>query len=511
MAKYKCARLDTHMNLNRKDISCKDQPYLTSFNFPNFLGLREPIVYKSCAGNEEAAMRYRYMKDTPRMNLHQPTFQRALQEVIDKMSAFGNVCKMTPSEFLSTKKGALGKRYREAMESLFHDGLDLRKDSNIMPFIKNEKYFEQGKFPRLVYSRNPKFGSLWALFILPIEHILVKFEQVQKGKNFKERGNSFRDLIYGDGYWYAENDFSQFEASQRAQLFDQVQWRIFTSFMEPWLAEIWPLYEEKLTKHGWTLRGLLYYLFGLMASGDFETGCFNTIFNLVACRYFEISHGFGHFNFIVDGDDGVIRVPQASRCINTFSDFGFEAKLIIKYNYQDVDFCSSRFIQVSPNNFYQVQNLVKLLESLPHMINKNFDHSLADYYGSLGYMYRVLYSGIPVFEDLGEFLCTASCNRANLKMLETVHYGAFNSFQTHTSVPPVHYEMALNDISIAFNYTFTELEVLTDFLRTSALEFPPERSFPYKTRDRPKDFQVPVEFLDAIRVIGKPHRRPKKY
>ncbi len=512
MAPYKNCRLDSSKVIGLKDVVCKDQPYIKAFSFPIWLDVKKPVVYKSCAGNEEAAMRYRYMKETPEMNLDLQVFEECYLELEHLLEINGPIQPLSMPEFLNTKTGALHKRYREAAEAVYRDGLDLRRDSRVTPFIKNEKYFEEGKFPRLVYSRSPKFGALWARFILPIEHALMKLPEVAKGKNYMQRGKAFADRVYCPGKGYVENDMSQFEASQRAQLFDMVQKRMLTKFYHYLKHHWWPLYEEHLTKHGWTLRGLWYYLFGLMASGDFETGCFNTIFNWLSCRYFEKKNGFGERNFIVDGDDSVIQCPLGVEVINTFSDFGFQAKLIKKTGYQSVDFCSSKFIQIRPGTFYQVQDLRKLLSSIPYMINKNFDNSLADYYGSLGYMYSVLYAGIPIYSQLANFLKTASSNYVNSKMLSTAHYGAYNAFSAErTDIGFVDPLLASIDISIAFEIPLVELEQLSKWLNSSSLQFEPDRSIPYTSRERPVKYTVDVAFLDTYVVHGTPHPRPKWY
>ncbi len=512
MAPYKNCILESSKEIGLNKVGCRTKPYLQAFSFPEWLNLKKPVVYNSCAGNEEAAMRYRYMKDTPNMNLDMPVFEECFAELIAKLEQHGPITPLSMPEFLETKKGALYKRYREAAEAVFRDGLDLQRDSKITPFIKNEKYFEDGKFPRLVYSRSPKFGCLWARFILPIEHALTKLPEVMKGKNFIERGKAFGDLVYCPGKAFCENDMSQFEASQRAQLFDLVQYRMLLYFYEMFKKYWKDLYEEHLTKFGWTMMGLFYYLFGLMASGDFETGCFNTIANWLGCRYFEKKNDFGNCNFIVDGDDSVIQCPiKPKKLINTFEDFGFQAKLIYKEGYQNVDFCSSRFIQIRPGVFYQVQDLRKLLSSIPYMINTNFDNHLADYYGSLGYMYKVLYAGIPVYQDLAAFLQTASSNYVSTKMLSTVHYGAFSAFQNSSCLGQVDPLLSSLDISMAFGFSLVELEQLTLWFRSSHLSFDAEHSKPYKSRDRTVKFEVPVEFLDTYVIHGVPHSRPKWY
>lgn len=502
IARWKGADISTRSVTSLKSLNCKEDNFVKAFSIPGIAAKFEPIVYKPCLGNEVTAMRNRYLKDTPVMNLDDAVFNQCLEELMVEMEKTP-IRKMTVDEFLTTKKGALGLRYRKAANQLFNEGLDIRKDTKVSPFVKNEKYLVPDKPPRLVYSRDYKFNTMYALYILPIEHALTSLKQVAKGKNFQQRGQAFFEQVFGK--WYCENDMSKFEASQRPELFERVQLKMFERWF-PGDETILKLFWAKMYKIGHTACGARWRAYGMMASGDMETGCFNTIFNWLACRYFEIKNGYGKGNFIVDGDDSVIQAPRGATPINTFTDFGFDAKLLLKHDYHDVEFCSSKFIQIYPGEFYQVQDLNKLLTSLPYMINKEFNDSLGDYYGSLGYMYRTLYKDIPVYEDLGVFLSTATDRAVSVKILEKASYGAKMAFSLSRPDYRVDPRLAYADISMSFNISMFEMENLIAWFRSHHLNF---ADTPFKSRDRPNlSYDIPAGHLEAIRVVGRPRPRP---
>jgi len=245
---------------------------------------------------------------------------------------------ITISEFLSTKKGRLGARYNKAYNDLYNNRYDLRDISRMSAFIKTEKYNDDTKSPRFIMGRDPRFNILYALFTTPMEEAFTKLPQVAKGKNFLQRGEQFSKLVGG---WYLENDFSKFEGSQRIEVL-AYELRLFAKLLPPNEFEKFrAVWLEKLLKRGYTKNGIKFDFLGCRGSGDMDTGLGNTLLNYITMKYFLVKNGVPPNRFIVDGDDGVAGVPSGKEeYINTFSFFGFDAKLILKRDYHDVDFCS---------------------------------------------------------------------------------------------------------------------------------------------------------------------------
>lgn len=472
----------------------------------------EPIVFASCAGNEEVSLRNRYLKSTPPLNLNRELLAKCVDELIHDLRPHFDA-KLTYDEFMEGKKGALGERYLKAVKELLEDGFDIRKDASCSPFVKNEKYFED-KPPRCVFSRNPKFNTLIALYTIPVEHALTKLPYIAKGCDFAERGSKFSN-VWEQNEDITENDFSKFESTQRVPLLDQTMKKIF-SVLYPGDQFIMDLYELSHHKNGETLRGLKIKFFGMLASGEMFTGLQNCILNALACKYFEKYNNFPWSDkFLCDGDDGIIRTPRNQKYVNTFEHFGFSAKLITRTDYHDVEFCSSKFIQITPGVFYQVQNINKLLNSIPYMINPEFNQHLDSYYSSLGYMYEVVYMDLPIYSDIAKFLQT--CNKSNLKVntkiLEKTSYGAYNAFRYGKHTLKTDYNLCLIELSMCFDLSMIEIEEIQNFFKTRTLDFPPEYCKRYKSRDRKPTNRDDINFesLKAIEFIGKMPKRPKGY
>jgi hypothetical protein len=265
-----------------------------------------------------------------------------------------------------------------------------------------------------------------------LEHALTEISQVAKGKNFLQRGEAFSNIT---GEWFLENDFSKFEASQRIRLLELIElgvWKRLSTDSD--YAKLKRLFYAKLEKNGHTLNGLKFKFRGCRGSGDMDTGLFNTIINIVAIEYFLEENNLEENieKYMVDGDDSVTKIPRGTKLSdlkNTFNDFGFDTKLVVRKDYHDVEFCSSKFIQINPGTYYQVQNLEKLLSNVGYLINPNFTHCADDYYASLGYMYMVVYKDIPLYYDLGKYL--RSCRDKHYIKTELVNgsFGAFNAFE----------------------------------------------------------------------------------
>jgi len=475
-AEWKQARISPISMLNHKVLSkCKDTRYLKTFETP--FNNEEIFVMRPCHHNDVVALHNRYLKSTPVLKANQKLIKRLTDEFIDLILPHFTG-RMTPSQFLHTKTGKLGVRYRTAAQDIIENGFDINRNNDIKMFIKNEKYPEL-KPPRAIMGRNPTFNIAYGTYTVPIETAMSKLPQFTKGRNFLERGELFDSLT---GEWYLENDYSKYESSQRITLLDLIEKRILKT-LYPGDAFIMNLYESKLMKKGVTSNGIKFVFQGCRGSGDMDTGLFNSILNWVACRYFEISNNFPwKGKFIVDGDDGVLKSPRGvENFINTFAHFGFEAKLELRQDYHDVNFCSSKFLQIRPGVYYQTQDLNKILTQTKFLINSKFYESLQDYYSSLGYMYSVLYNGFPVFDSFSQFLKTCGNTYVKTEMLES-HYGAYEAFKLSTNSNLIDKDLIRAEIALCYNISHTQQYEIENWFLTNRLNFPPSLCKPYRAQ-----------------------------
>jgi hypothetical protein len=329
-------------------------------------------------------------------------------------------------------------------------------------------------------GRDPKFNLIYGLYTTALEKALIHVPQVMKGKTLIERGEYFADNIYGEHY--TEWDMSKFEASQRRNLLEHVELSVWLYLLDndPDLKIIYNLWKAKMIKKGYYPTGLKFFFMYCRGSGDQDTGLFNTILNWIAARYFEVVNGLPEGKFIVDGDDGVAARPKSRKnLVNTFKEFGFTAKLELKEDYHDVDFCSSKFIMYRKDlKFIQMNNIVKTLNNLGFFKHKEFEHCIGDYYYSLGFMYKTLYPGFPIFSELSEFLMSIT-NRSKsyvkTEILGRVNAGNLGNFYKCNEKPyliDVDKSFVMSEYYCSFGLGPKNIEDILTYLNTKKIHLP---------------------------------------
>lgn len=454
----------------------------------------------NCQHNEVNSFHQRYLKETPPLGALDYDL---INEIVDKLAVdlkpfFDGP--ITIGEFLRDKKGRLGKRYNDAYKDIFENCRSLRDISRMTAFIKLEKYNDETKSPRFIMGRDARFNLLYGLFTTAMEHAFTKLKQVAKGKNFLERGKQFADLIFGG--WYLENDFSKFEGSQRLEVL-VIEKMLFKKLLSATdYANYKALWQEKMFKRGYTKNGIKFQFQGCRGSGDMDTGLGNTLLNFVSLKYFMIKNGLDPERFIVDGDDSVAAIPKGREdFVNYFLDFGFDAKLLVKKTYHEVDFCSSKFIQVNPGTFYQVQNLDKLLTNIGTILDDRFVQSAAEYYASLGYMYQVVYKDIPIYYQLGCFLRNFIQGKhyAKPSMIES-NYGIREAFKNSTTLTfEVDHKLAYLEVMLTSGKSAVELEYLC--MQLSAKVVLP-KNYTKEMSHRETKPTIPPQLVDPFKLVN---------
>lgn len=386
------------------DIDCRSRKYEIIYEVPKMFK-KDMYIMNSCAHNEYVGFHNRYLKETA----NSCTYDRStVDEILDRLS-----CELkehwkgtlTLKQFMDTKKGTKYTRYSDAVRKINDRGYDVNKHSKSSAFVKNELYGEV-KPPRMIINRDTRFNLDYGRYTLALEHCMMALPQFSKGKDFFERGKQFAEIIQDEQYWILEGDASKFEGTQRPELLEHIELGIWKRILnEKEYKHIEKVFNAKLKKAGVTENGVAFSFHGCRGSGDMDTGLFNSILMYVACRYFEIKNNFPWIGkFMVDGDDNVIRMPKVDNYTNTFAHFGFDAKLILRKDYHDVDYCSGKFLRLDATNFMYVQNIVKIVNNMSVFRKIKFNHCKAQYYHSLGYMYKVIYGDIPLFKEFSDFL-----------------------------------------------------------------------------------------------------------
>lgn len=454
-----------------------------------------------CAHNVYRSLEQRYFKATPAPGgLDFGLVRRIVDDLVERVRP--HMQNFDAANFLLRKKGALRRRYHSAYEKLVKNGLDLKRDSKISAFVKNERYFEEGKAPRMIMGRNPIFNILYAQIVEPVESAFFKLEQVANACDFKKCADKFSKLV---GEWFMENDMSKYESSQRMFVL-QLEYIVYSQLMPHMQKQIDKLFAAKIVKNCTTTTGVNFKMVYGRGSGDMDTSCGNGILNYVSTQYNQIMNfckqcklsacnepNCKTYKFVLKGDDSYASIPTGAKVDNHYKCFGFDAKIVVRQTPESVEFCSGHFIEISPGEWLYVQKLQKLVESLTTCINEDTVRNgwAAHYYRSLGMMYNVLYGKIPVYRDIANFLLNTNTTLGlNINLIQSYNLlDAFNNKAHEDFV--VDESLSMLSVSLVNNMDYAELNRISHWFRTHKLSFPPELSKRCNTR-APKASTLPV-------------------
>lgn len=412
------------------------------------------------------------------------------------------------------------RRYGAAYKELLRDGVDLDKISNIAAFVKLERYFEEGKSPRMIMGRDPRFNILYAQIIEPIEQAFFMLPQVANACDNVSCGRKFEDLV---GQWFMENDMSKFEGSQR--LFTlRLEYMVYSLVYPEQQDLIDILFAYKIRKRGRTNTGVSFEFYECRGSGDMDTSLGNGILNFIATQYFLI-HNYCRncdfesctnpqcktFKFVVKGDDSYASIPRQEKYENTYSWFGFDAKIVIRKNPEDVEFCSGHFLEYAPGKYVYVQKLRKLIQSLTTCVNQDAIRNgwVQHYYASLGKMYSVLYAGIPIYSDIARLLCRMGGKHGvNVNLVQS--YNLIQSFQAeHEGLSsPLDLPLTYVSLSMINKMDFGELSTIKAWCERTNIVFAPE--YQKRCNLKNKDFGSCSIDFDLLNSQVSAAQMPKK-
>lgn len=465
--------------LKKKGEFCETRAYEKIYKIPRIIE-EDRFIMSNCCHNEYVGFRNRYLKV---MDNNTTYITGVVDKILDVLAA-----KLKPhykgpislNQFLEGKKGKLRKRYVDNFYKIQKNGFNINSDGNCSAFVKNELYSEL-KPPRLIINRDPKFSMVYGLFTHALEDAMMFLPQVSKGRDFLARGKQFDDLI--SGAWALEGDCSKFEASQRIRLLKHIELGLLKRLEDDInYRRFRKLFWRKMKKNGFTQNGQKFSFYSCRGSGDSDTGLFNTLLMWVACMYFEIMNKLPLGDFICDGDDNVIKMPVGKEnYINTFAHFGFDAKLILRKDYHDIDYCSGKFIKYNKiGDFIYIQNIKKIINNMTVFRKLNFNHCKTTYYHSLGFMYKKLYGDLPLYSSFSKFLLRsttdAHVNPEILKELnpiyeELVHKTGYN----------VKWDDTIKvEIAMVFDLTINLIDVLSEYFDSAVVKFEKKESKRYR-------------------------------
>jgi len=482
------------------DKLCTPKQYRVMFDNPSDHGrTAQRFIMLPCIHNDVVGLSNRYLKKTD--NDYRAN-DKIVNSILDELANAMRKSWVGPknlTDVLECKSSGRIRRYHNAANDVYNNGFNIEKHSKVSAFIKNEVY-DECKPPRMIMGRDPRFNLLYAQFTEALEKCMTELPEVSKGKNFVERGKQFMEKIFGA--WILEIDCSKFEATQRLALLKRIELGLAKRLMTPSEYQVFKAcFIAKMRKDGWTLNNVHFEFWECRGTGDPDTGLFNTLITWVACRYFEIINGTGNTNFICDGDDNLIRIPVGAKYVNTFSEFGLDAKLQLRHDYHDAEYCSGKFIQVQPGVFHYVQNIHKMMQNLPVFRKTKFDHCKATYYHSLGYMYKVLYPKFPLFENIAGFLIRSAPNEhVSVPMLREINPSHTEAFKHTQEKIEIDVELVRVEIAMSFNLTFEELKRVCQWYDDNTIVLKPDECKRYNPEKPPANrlTDTQIKVVDQI-------------
>lgn len=288
-----------------------------------------------------------------------------------------------------------------------------------------------------------------------------------------------------------ENDMSKYEASQRDCLLAlefQVYQRVLAKCgCSSEIEDLLTVFAAKCIKPVVTGEGVRAQFNWCRGSGDMDTSLGNGIINYISTMYFMIQNfcdsakctlntcGCFFDSFVLKGDDSYGCSPK-SALTNTYAWFGLDAKLIYRSDARNTEFCSGHFIRMADGHWTYVQKLRKLITSVSTCINPDIIKNgwVSHYIKSLGMMYKVIYGGVPVYEDFADMLLTAnSPSGMNTYLIEGVSYGAWEAFSsTDNTIRVDSCPETLLDIAEHNDMPLAQLDALISAFRHAKLQLP---------------------------------------
>lgn len=429
--------------------------------------------------------------------------------------------------YLNRKAGRVRRRYIDAHTKILKEGFDLQRDSTIKAFVKLERYFELGKSPRMILGRDPKFNVFYSQLIEPIEQAFFKLPEVANGKDHHAVGAQFSNFNCPE---FDENDMSKYESSQRWETLS-IEYAFYLAVLTKLgLTELIPLLELAfaccLVNKCMTSVGVAFAFILCRVSGDLTTSLGNGVINMITsayhqcmntcnprtCKFDECENPKCRVkDIILKGDDSVLGKNAGQVTVNYYGNFGLDAKIVPRRSADEVEFCSGRFVEVSAGHYVYVQKVQKLIESLTTCINEDAVRRgwVGHYYKSLGLMYKIVYRGMPLYEDIADFLISTNDYGLNINLIQSYNLlDAFNSEHKDVAIDP---SMAKLGVAIANEMDGAEVDHLITYFRTHKLQLPDEynkrcREKSAKTCDVPRvDFDL-INSQASSRDFDKAHK-----
>lgn len=392
--------------------------------------LQAIYTMSDCICNEVSALKNTHHKAGPAVDAQA---MKLLRECIIQ-GPTKMVAPISREAVISCYKGRKGREFLEAYNSLKECG-HKKRDARIRMFLKADKYdtLVGLKPPRAIQYRDKRYSLLLAQHLRPIEHQIYKgldwtgTAEIAKMRNPEQRASDvLRKWNCFDEPCAYLMDHSKFDSHVTVEMLEAefayyLKWsprtcmRRFRYFLS-----------LQLYNRGVTRNGTRYRIKGTRMSGELNTGLGNSTINRGLLRWYMASCGITKYSIYVDGDDSILVIERRDvhklKNLKEFERVGMETKGELVFNFQDIDFCQSKLVEVDGRWIF-VRNPFRLLSRTPWTIKKCTETYRRRLIYSLGMCEGAIGVGIPIAQQFAKAL-RELVGVQKLVPLEEIAYGS---------------------------------------------------------------------------------------
>lgn len=323
----------------------------------------------------------------------------------------------TTEEFVRSYTGSKAKRYASAALNLARRGAR-RNFGYLKTFIKAEFYNGRKKknpCPRLIQPRSPEYNILIGRYLRPIEKMVYKsIDRVYKHHVVLKCDSAWKRADHIAKYWkefsdpcFVGLDASRFDQHVSAEALKFEHGLYNSIFHSHELAEYLRWQIDNVGFANLPDGAVKYKVNGCRMSGDMNTALGN-VYLMCAMTHSFLSNlpSEVKWRFINDGDDcGIFIDRKHLHLLETLPEhhlgYGFEMEVEAPvYNMEDIEFCQSRPVELSPGKYMMVRNIHKAMAHDWINIRSRNYATFEELSVATGRCGLALYADVPVLSEM---------------------------------------------------------------------------------------------------------------
>lgn len=398
-------------------------------------GFYQISFHKPCQHNELLALTNRHLIDRTYLPFEAAYWRENVKKVVKDWKF-----DLQPASYLEVAmsyRGGKRRIYMKARDDLIN-GLGRKSDGYVRMFIKPDRYpadAVEGKMPRAIQYRNPRFNLQLATYLRPFEHQFYAHpgmgpsgtRVVTKGMNpidiaklFIEKSAHFKNPVY------ISSDHSKFDSTVRVEHLRTEHAQYMRSY--PGCGHLHRLLQRQIHNVGFSRNNLSYSMKGSRMSGDYNTGLGNCLLNRIVLESW-LSH-IKH-EIMLDGDDSVVIVEKDDLHRldeGHFLRMGFETKIEYNSDITQVLYCQKRLV-LGDTVACMVRDPIRALSNMCVCLSNIQGNGLLKWLRGVAQCEYYCNNNMPIFRAFGKY-----CGGPVLLMNETREKMVGVSRKDHTYV-----------------------------------------------------------------------------